>query len=70
MERVLSIKKWKSKIPAVTMLMVGRIQTVFKNNLRFYKIIQEFYNLTGVPVLLNTSFNLNGEPVVMTPEML
>ena len=36
--------------------------------MRFYKIIREFYNLTGVPVLLNTSFNLNGEPVVMTPE--
>ena len=71
MERVYPIKKkWKSIIQAVTHVDgTGRIQTVFKeNNLRFYKIIREFYNLTGVPVLLNTSFNLNGEPVVMTPE--
>ena len=71
MEKSLSIKrKWKSIIPAVTHVDgSGRIQTVFReNNLRFYKIIREFYNLTGVPVLLNTSFNLNGEPVVMTPE--
>lgn len=71
MERVYPIKKkWKSIIPAVTHVDgSGRIQTVFReNNLRFYKIIREFYDLTGVPVLLNTSFNLNGEPVVMTPE--
>ncbi len=71
MERVYPIKKkWRKKIPAVTHVDgSGRIQTVFKeNNLRFYKIINEFYNITGVPVLLNTSFNLNGEPVVMTPE--
>ena len=39
-----------------------------ETNNRFYKIIKEFHNLTGVPVILNTSFNLNGEPVVMTPE--
>ena len=71
MERVYLIKKkWRSKIPAVTHIDgSGRIQTVSKDtNKRFYKIIKEFYNLTGVPVVLNTSFNLNGEPVVMTPE--
>ena len=71
MERVYLIKKkWRSKIPAVTHIDgSGRIQTVSKEtNKRFYKIIKEFYNLTGVPVVLNTSFNLNGEPVVMTPE--
>ena len=34
---------------------------------QFYNLINEFYNLTKVPVLLNTSFNLNGEPIVMTP---
>ena len=71
MERVYMIKKkWRFKIPAVTHVDgSGRIQTVSKeNNMRFYKIIKEFYDLTNVPVILNTSFNLNGEPVVMTPE--
>ena len=47
----------------------ARIQTVSKNNnLKFYKIINEFYKITGVPVLLNTSFNDKGEPMVCSPE--
>jgi carbamoyltransferase len=47
----------------------GRLQTVEKEvNPRFHCLIEEFDRLTGVPVVLNTSFNLQGEPIVCTPE--
>ena len=39
-----------------------------KSNLKFYNLINEFYKLSNIPVLINTSFNLNNEPIVMTPE--
>jgi len=63
----------KSKIdviPAVTHVDgTGRLQTVtYKFNPKFYKLIHSFYDETGVPVLLNTSFNIAGEPVVESPE--
>lgn len=46
----------------------ARVQTVnSKDNQNFYKIIKEFYKITGVPVLLNTSFNDAGEPLVESP---
>ena len=46
----------------------GRLQTVTREeNPLYWKLIKEFENLTGVPVLLNTSFNEN-EPVVCTPK--
>jgi len=46
-----------------------RIQTVSqKQNLNFYNLINEFYNLTGVPMLFNTSFNLAGEVIVETED--
>lgn len=46
----------------------ARIQTVTKkDNGIFYELIKEFYNLTGIPVVLNTSFNLKGKPIVETP---
>jgi len=46
----------------------GRVQTVERDvEPRYYRLIEEFGHLTGVPVLLNTSFNEN-EPIVMTPE--
>ena len=70
MEKVYMIKKDKQKIiPAVTHVDgSGRLQTVGKGtNSRYYKLISEFRKLTGVPVLLNTSFNLNGEPIVCSP---
>ena len=70
MEKALKVKNtWKKKIPAVTHVDgTARLQTVNKKiNYKFYSLINEFYNLTKVPVLLNTSFNLNGEPIVMTP---
>jgi len=59
----------RSEIPAVTHVdYSARIQTVHKDtNPIFYKLIEEFYKLTGVPVLVNTSFNVRGEPIVCTP---
>ena len=45
-----------------------RVQTVDKiNNPRFRKLIEEFYSITNIPVLLNTSFNVKGEPIVNNP---
>jgi len=57
------------KIPGVTHVDgTARIQTVAKAfNERFYNVINEFYKLTGIPMLLNTSFNCQ-EPIVETPE--
>lgn len=47
----------------------ARVQSVTKEyNPGFYSIIEEFYNLTGIPVVINTSFNVKGEPIVATPE--
>ncbi len=56
-------------IPAVTHVDgSGRIQTVAREtNLKYYRLIEEFQRLTGVPVVLNTSFNIRGEPIVCTP---
>ena len=58
----------RSEIPAVTHVDgSGRLQTVSREeNARFYQLIEEFYKLTGVPVVLNTLFNEN-EPIVCTP---
>lgn len=57
-------------IPAVTHVDgTGRLQTVSRTyNPRFYEIVAAFEKHTGVPVLLNTSFNVAGEPIVETPE--
>ena len=70
MERVLPIRKEKQKlIPAVTHVDgSGRLQSVKKSlRPRYYRLIKEFYEITGVPILINTSFNEN-EPVVNIPE--
>ncbi len=45
-----------------------RIQTVSKENGRYYRLIKKFYKKTGTPCILNTSFNIKGEPIVETPE--
>ena len=60
----------RSEIPAVTHVdYSARIQTVHDDtNPRFYKLIDQFENKTGCPVLINTSFNVRGEPIVSTPE--
>jgi len=60
----------RSTIPAVTHVdLSARIQTVERNdNERFYDLIARFGEITGTPVLINTSFNVRGEPIVCTPE--
>ena len=70
MEKVYDIKKEKhSEIPAVTHVDgTGRLQSVNKNiSPRYYRLISEFQRKSGVPILLNTSFNEN-EPIVNKPE--
>ena len=60
----------RALIPAVTHVDgTGRVQTVNKrHNPGYYRLIEEFERLTGVPVVLNTSFNIRGEPIVHHPE--
>ena len=60
----------RSDIPAVTHVdYSARIQTVDgKNNERYYRLIKIFYENTGCPMVVNTSFNVRGEPIVCTPE--
>ena len=66
---VAPVKKPK-EIPAVTHVDgTGRLQTVSKNtNSLYYDLISEFKKITGVPVIINTSMNVMGEPIVNTPE--
>ncbi|MGE5640957.1 MAG: carbamoyltransferase, partial [Clostridia bacterium] len=60
----------RSSIPAVTHVdYSARIQTVHKEtNSRYWELISRFKNLTGCPVIVNTSFNVRGEPIVGSPE--
>ena len=60
----------RSVIPAVTHIDgTGRLQTVTpQDNFRLHRLIEYFAARTGIPVLLNTSFNDNGQPIVETPE--
>ena len=70
MSFVAQIREDKKKIiPAVTHIDgTGRLQTVsYSQNKKFYNLIKEFYKITNVPILLNTSFNEN-EPIVMSPK--
>ncbi len=72
-EKLFGIEKLKiprSVIPAVTHVdYSARIQTVRREeNPRYYDLIKAFYDLTGCPVIVNTSFNVRGEPIVCTPE--
>lgn len=63
-------KKWQKKLGAITHV-DGTARPQFlkrKINPLYYDLIKEFGNLTGIPVLLNTSFNLKGEPIVNTVE--
>jgi carbamoyltransferase len=60
----------KARIPAVTHVNgTARIQTISRaHNPRYWTLVDAFKTLTGVPVVLNTSFNVRGEPIVCTPE--
>jgi carbamoyltransferase len=60
----------RSSIPAVTHVdYSARVQTVHRDtNPRYHALISRFKDLTGCPVVVNTSFNVRGEPIVCTPE--
>ena len=60
----------RSEIPAVTHVdYSARVQTVHaETNPRYHALLREFQNLTGCPVVVNTSFNVRGEPIVCSPE--
>ena len=62
-------KQWHSKIPSVTHVDgSGRLQTIRRNqNPLYYDLIKEFGKISGIPILINTSFNIRGEPIVCTP---
>ena len=64
------LNKKRSSIPAVTHVdYSARVQTVHKEtNPRYYKLLEKFKKITGCPVLVNTSFNVRGEPIVCTIE--
>jgi len=59
----------RSKLPAITHVdYSARIQTVDEERHgRFYRLMRQFYELTGCPAMVNTSFNIRGEPIVCTP---
>ena len=72
-EKLFGIEKLnikRSTIPAVTHVdYSARIQTVNQNtNQRYFNLISKFNEKTGCPVLINTSFNVRGEPIVNTPK--
>ncbi|NKQ35872.1 MAG: carbamoyltransferase [Chloroflexi bacterium] len=69
---MLTVERFKpgmgEKVPAVNHLGTGRLQSVRREwNPRYYDLIDQFNQATGIPVLINTSFNLRGEPIVNTP---
>ena len=64
------LKQARSVVPAVTHVdYSARVQTVDpKRHPRFYRLLERFHGRTGCPVIINTSFNVRGEPIVCTPE--
>jgi len=64
------LKVTRSKVPAITHVdHSARVQTVDEDrNPRLHRLMTRFYERTGSPVLINTSFNVRGEPIVCTPE--
>jgi carbamoyltransferase len=63
------IDEQKDKVPAIVHVDgTGRVQTLTReNNGRFYELVKRFYQKTEVPMLLNTSFNRMGQPIIETP---
>lgn len=60
----------RTRVPAITHVDgTGRVQTVSrKHNPKYHRLISEFEKRTGVPLVLNTSFNIRGQPIVHLPE--
>ncbi len=72
-EKLFGIKKLnvkRSEVPAITHVdYTARIQTVHQHtNPKYYRLLKKFKEITGCPILVNTSFNVRGEPIVNTPE--
>jgi len=70
MLRVIDVKpERRDEVPAIVHVDgTGRVQTLTQNNNgRFYELVKKFHDRTGVPMLLNTSFNRMGQPIVETP---
>ena len=67
---VLVRREHRRKLPAITHVDgSARVQTVTpRENARLTKILKRFGSITGVPVILNTSFNVNNEPIVCSPD--
>jgi carbamoyltransferase len=62
------LNRKSSDIPAVTHVdHSARIQTVTHDNELYHQVLFDFYKITGCPVLINTSFNVRGEPIVCSP---
>ncbi len=68
--RLDKVKQIRSQVPAVTHVdYSARLQTVdAQRHGKFFKLLEEFARQTGCPLLINTSFNIRGEPIVATPE--
>jgi carbamoyltransferase len=69
---MLMVVPWResvgSSVPAVNHLGTGRLQAVREAwNERYYGLLRRFEQASGVPVLMNTSFNVRGEPIVASP---
>lgn len=69
---MLTVQRFKeepgAQVPAVNHMGTGRLQSVRREwNPRYYDLMYQFGQATGVPILINTSFNLRGEPIVNTP---
>ena len=64
------VRQGMTLIPAVTHVdNTARIQTVTEaSNLRLYRLLKAFEKYSSIPILLNTSFNVMGEPIVCTPQ--
>jgi len=69
---MLLVMPWKDdvggKVPGVNHLGTGRLQSLRREwNPRYYSLLENFGEATGIPVLMNTSFNVRGEPIVASP---
>jgi carbamoyltransferase len=64
------VNEIRSELPAITHIDNScRVQTVSKSrNFQFYSLLEQFYKITKCPILINTSFNVRGEPIVCSPE--
>ena len=73
MEKTVQVKKIMQKyVPGIVHIDgTARLQTVMKkNNFKFYKLIEEFYKITKIPMVINTSLNYKGDPICCSIEDL